>query len=563
MNRIRQELEHMSRYFRPSLAATAVVACLLAGSLAHARADQPRPVTLIPTANRAEVLLTIPENEEDSVKQIELETGKSIFIRTTYDVKRVSVGNPDVLDVVVLGKTEIQLVAKEIGTTNLLIWDQKGRPQAALDIHVGAPHSKLESELRRILGSSDIQVDSAGNGIVLSGSVPTAIAMDQALSIARAVLSEEGNEAKKVVNLLEVRGHHQVMLEVVIAEMSRTVRREFGMNFNAIFDNGDSQIVGLLQGLTSPTQGGGTGFSEMINLVGAFTGLGALTQLSVFLDVLDEKGMSKILAEPTLVARSGETASFLVGGEVPIPIAQGGAFGSITIEYKKFGVGVGFTPTVLGPDRIHIEVRPEVSEPDFSFGTTVDGTVVPGFNTRRASTAVELGDGQSFAIAGLLREDLVEVVGQYPIIGDIPILGALFRSSLYQKRETELVIIVTPRLVKPMPGGTHHQLPMDYFVEPSALEFYFLGGLEGRSGVRDADKPYRNFDRSETTETASAPAAPASLDTASAPEAQVEVMSMASPAGFNAEPWGESSSSSSGIVGHFGYQVPIQPKENE
>jgi pilus assembly protein CpaC len=553
----------MTRNIRLFLVATAVVTFLATASFGQTRAPVPRALTLIPTADRAEVLLTIPETEEDVVRQIELETGKSVFIRTTYDVKRVSVGNPDVLDVAVLGKTELQLVAKDIGTTNLLIWDKRGRPQAALDIHVGAPHSKLESELRRILGSSDIRVDSAGNGIVLSGSVPTAIAMEQALSIARAVLSDEGREAKKVVNLLEVRGHHQVMLEVVIAEMSRTVRREFGMNFNAIFDNGDSQIVGLLQGLTSPTAGGGTGFSEMINLVGAFTGLGALTQLSVFLDVLDEKGMSKILAEPNLVARSGETASFLVGGEVPIPIAQGGAFGSITVEYKKFGVGVGFTPTVLGPNRIHLEVRPEVSEPDFSFGTEVEGTVVPGFNTRRVSTAVELGDGQSFAIAGLLREDLVEVVGQYPILGDIPILGALFRSSLYQKRETELVIIVTPRLVKPMPSGTQHPLPTDYFVEPSALEFYMLGGLEGRFASSEEDDSGSKYSNVVRTERNAVPAAPAPIEIQSARNEHIEVTRIARLTDIDPDPRTPSSGTSTGIVGQFGYQIPIHPQESQ
>jgi pilus assembly protein CpaC len=173
-----------------------------------------------------------------------------------------------------------------------------------------------------------------------------------------------------------------------------------------------------------------------------------------------------------------------VGGEVPIPVAQGGAFGSITVEYKQFGVGVGFTPTVLGPDRIHLEVRPEVSEIDFSFGTEVEGLVIPGFNTRRAATAVELGDGESFAIAGLLRDDLIELSGQYPIIGQIPIIGSLFRSSQFQKRATELVIIVTPRLVKPMTGG-NFALPTDHFIEPTALEFYLLGRLEGRGDPAD------------------------------------------------------------------------------
>jgi pilus assembly protein CpaC len=378
-------------------------------------------------------------------------------------------------------------VAKSIGTTNMLIWDKTGKPQAAIDIHVGVPYSRLQSELRRILGSDDISVDNAGNGIVLKGSVSSAVAMEQTLAVARAVLSDEGSEAKKIVNLMEVRGHQQVMLKVVIAEMARTVRMEFGTNLNALIDTGGEsyQVFTFVQGLTSAGEGV-VQAGDMVNLIGSFSGLGALANLQVFLDILDSKGLSKILAEPTLVARSGETASFLSGGQVPIPVAQGGAAqGAITIEYKDFGVGVQFTPTVLGPNRIHLEVRPEVSEPDFSFGTQIEGIVVPGFNTRRASTAVELGDGQSFAIAGLLRDDIVGLTDAYPILGQIPVIGALVRSSQFQKRQTELVIIVTPHLVKPL-SPDQLSLPTDHFVEPTKVEFYFLGALEGRVAVADA-----------------------------------------------------------------------------
>jgi pilus assembly protein CpaC len=217
--------------------------------------------------------------------------------------------------------------------------------------------------------------------------------------------------------------------------------------------------------------------ADAVNLIGTFT-VGADVYQFLF-DVLDERGLGKILAEPTLVARSGETASFLAGGEIPIPIAQGGAFGSITIEFKEFGVGVAFTPTVLAADRIHLKVAPEVSAPDFTLATVSEGFTVPGFTTRRASTAVELGDGQSFAIAGLLRDDVSELIDQYPVLGEIPILGVLFRSSQFQKNESELVMIVTPHLVKPLPPGENH-LPTDHFVEPNAFEFYLLGALEGR-----------------------------------------------------------------------------------
>jgi pilus assembly protein CpaC len=197
------------------------------------------------------------------------------------------------------------------------------------------------------------------------------------------------------------------------------------------------------------------------------------------MDILEEEGLSKILAEPTLVARSGETASFLVGGEVPIPVVQSGSVsGAISIEYHEFGVGLSFTPTVLGPNRIHIAVNPEVSRADFTFGTTVENTTVPGFATRRASTSVELADGQSFMIAGLLNEEVRELAGKYPLLGSVPILGSLFRSTQFIKEETELVIIITPTLVKPLGPGPP-ALPTDHFIEPSAAEFYLWGSLEG------------------------------------------------------------------------------------
>jgi pilus assembly protein CpaC len=245
--------------------------------------------------------------------------------------------------------------------------------------------------------------------------------------------------------------------------------------------SGSIGIDSLVGGLTTVEtaadgmKGLASGFTD---LFGSFAGFGALELLEVAMDLLDEQGLSKVLAEPTLVARSGETASFLVGGEVPIPVAQGGAFGSITIEYHDFGVGLSFTPTVLGPNRIHLAVNPEVSRADFTFGTEVDGTVVPGFTARRVSTSVELADGQSFMIAGLLNDQVREIAAKYPLLGDLPILGNLFRSTKFQKEETELVIIITPTLVKPLDPGPY-RLPTDHFIEPSATEFYLWGALEG------------------------------------------------------------------------------------
>ncbi|MBW2450495.1 MAG: type II and III secretion system protein family protein, partial [Deltaproteobacteria bacterium] len=195
-----------------------------------------------------------------------------------------------------------------------------------------------------------------------------------------------------------------------------------------------------------------------------------------FMDALNEDGLLKILAEPTLITLSGQSANFLAGGEFPVPVPQG--LGTVAIEYKPFGVGLVFAPTVLSKEKISIQVTPEVSELDFSTAAVIEGFVTPGITTRRASTTVELGDGQSFAIAGLLRESVLTDVQKFPLLGDIPILGALFQSKSFIKRETELVIIVTPHLVKPL-DVAKVSLPTDFYVEPSAAEFYLFGKMEG------------------------------------------------------------------------------------
>jgi pilus assembly protein CpaC len=195
-------------------------------------------------------------------------------------------------------------------------------------------------------------------------------------------------------------------------------------------------------------------------------------------DALKEDGLVKVLAEPNLITLSGQSANFLAGGEFPVPVPQG--LGTVAIEYKSFGVGLVFLPTVLSKDRINIQVSPEVSDLDFTNAVEFQGFVVPGLRTRRVTTTIELGDGQSFAIAGLLRENMRSISSKIPLLGDIPILGALFQSKRFQKEESELIIIVTPHLVKPL-DIENQPLPTDYYVEPDDLEFYLFGMLEGRA----------------------------------------------------------------------------------
>jgi pilus assembly protein CpaC len=442
---------------------------------------------LQPSASTAAVFLEPAAAAGDMERALEIARGKSVYVKTGYNVKRVSVGNPDILDVVVLSPRELQFVAKAMGSTNVLVWDSKGNPQASIEVEVGTPESYLQRGLRRILGNPGIRVESAGSATVLKGTAPSALAVEQAVSVAHAFVGEDSDT--EIVNLLQVAGNQQVLLKVVVAEVSRNITREMGVNWNALIDAGGGQIAlaGLIGGLTQPTGGGDVLISQAINLAAGFSSFGSLELLRVYLDILDRRGMSKILAEPTLVARSGEPASFLVGGEIPIPVAQGGAFGSITVEYKSFGVGLNFTPTVLGPDRIHLQVAPEVSRPDFTFGTELEGLVVPAFNTRRVATNVELAHGQTFMIAGLLSEDLREQVAQYPLLGQIPILGNLFRSARYERNETELLVLVTPELAKPM-GSDPVQLPTDHFIDPDEVDFYLLGRLEGEA-PKTSDEP--------------------------------------------------------------------------
>jgi pilus assembly protein CpaC len=232
-------------------------------------------------------------------------------------------------------------------------------------------------------------------------------------------------------------------------------------------------------------------FSSAINALLRFTG--SDRTWTVFIDALKENGLVKILAEPTLVTLSGQEARFLAGGEFPIPVPQER---SVTIVFKSFGVGLSFTPTVLSDDKISMQVAPEVSDLDFSTAVVLGGFVVPGLTTRRASTVIELANGQSFAIAGLLRETVREAVTKFPVLGDIPILGALFRSTSFQKNESELIIIVTPHLVKPL-DMAKQTLPTDQFIEPNDFEWYLLGMLEGfgpapapgREGGQSRDVP--------------------------------------------------------------------------
>jgi len=301
----------------------------------------------------------------------------------------------------------------------------------------------------------------------------------------------EAYALEKVLNLLQVGGVQQVMLEVRVAEMNRDLVRRLGVNMGFTDHSGNNWGVTTLNELSAivkPSEGifQPSSFAAAASPWGYVPVLAnAILRISKngnswtgFIDALQANGLVKILAEPTLVALSGQEANFLAGGEFPVPVPQG--LGTTSIQFKKFGVGLNFTPTVLGDKLISMRVSPEVSELDFTNAIVIQGFLIPAISTRRASTVVELRDGQSFAIAGLMRSTVREKLSKYPVLGEVPILGSLFRSSSYQKNETELIIIVTPRLVRPL-DGSRTVLPTDAFVEPSDLEFYGMGKAEGKA----------------------------------------------------------------------------------
>ena len=374
----------------------------------------------------------ILEVESLAARKLELVSGKSIILKSPVPIKRVSIAAPDIADFLLLSPKEIYLTGKAAGSTNMTLW-QNGRVTAIYDLEVVYDLSRLKSQIYQLLpDEKDLNVIGTSDTITLSGRVSNAGNLSHALALATAYAPEG-----KVNNLAEVGGIHQVMLEVRVAEMARRVTKELGINFTWV--NGGEFGASLLGGLTelvNPTNaniasGGPFGLlvSPAVNaMLRLNTGNSTWTG---FVDALQSDGLAKVLAEPTLIALSGQQANFLAGGEFPIPVPQG--LGTVAIEYKAFGVGLSFTPTVLNQDHISIKVAPEVSELDFTTAVQISGFIVPGITTRRASTTIELADGQSFAIAGLLRENILEDVQKFPLLGDIPVLGALFRSARIQE----------------------------------------------------------------------------------------------------------------------------------
>ncbi len=426
--------------------------------------------------------------EQRELQKLELTMGKSKVLDLPVAIKRASLANPEVADTVVLSPTQIYLTGKTIGVTNLTLWNESGKMMGMYDVVIAPDVTRLKENLHKTLPEENgILVNSDHDHITLSGTASNANNLNRALSMA------EAYAPKKIVNAMQVGGVQQVMLEVRVAEMSRELIKRLGLNFAVVGE--DFFAVSVLANLTRlaalahPIGQTATVASEVTQAIqGAFGFNAAGMSVIGFVDALKEENLLKVLAKPTLMALNGQEAAFLAGGEFPIPVPQ--AFGLVTIQFKKFGVGLVFTPNVLNSKHISLNVAPEVSELDFTNALRTQGFVVPAITTRRAATTIELADGQSFAIGGLLRDNVRESIKKVPVLGEIPILGALFRSSSFQKSETELVIIVTPHLVKPLDMAAQ-TLPTDYYVEPNEFEYYMMGFTEkgGHGGIAGQRSP--------------------------------------------------------------------------
>lgn len=423
----------------------------------------------------------IQVNEPQSLR---LTVGESKIVERETAFKRASVANPKVADQIVLSTKQIYLTGLEVGTTTLTLWGQDGEVANVFQVRVSPDVTRLKEQLHTMLPHEpSLQVMNSHEHISLTGNVSNMESLTKALTLA------EPYAPNKIINLVQVGGVQQVMMEVKVAEMQRGLMKRLGVNFQRQQKNHRDFSIGLINKISTvdaikPLEHAQSSQTTTLEFPSVRTlasnlilGFGIGDDLwTLFLDMLKEHSLSKTLAEPTLIAESGQAAEFLVGGEYPVPIPQ--QLGQVTIKYKEFGVGLKFTPTVLSEGRISVIVNPEVSELDFANGVQLNGFIVPALTTRRVKTVVELGDGQSFAIAGLLQENIKETVSKYPFLGDIPILGALFRSTSFQKNETELIVIVTPHLVKPL-DMAKQTLPTDHYLEPNDFEFMLMGYVEG------------------------------------------------------------------------------------
>jgi pilus assembly protein CpaC len=403
---------------------------------------------------------------------------RAVVVESDAIFAELSVANPAIADIATLSERTIYVLGRAPGRTTMTLLGVDGSLIANVEVQVVPDVAELRERLQDILPGEEVEVRTANDGIVLSGIVSSGQTVERAMELG------ERYAPGRVSNLMSVGGSQQVLLQVRFAEMSRSVRQNLSTSFGVL--RGDAQFgsgsaaTNFPAAVINPTLDGRNG------VFGVTFGSGS-TEFGILLEALETNGLARTLAEPNLTALSGQTASFLAGGEYPIPVSTDEG---VAIDFKPFGVNLTFTPTVVHDEVINLNLSSEVS----SIGEIQPGTSIPEINSRQASTTVEMRDGESFAIAGLLQDDFRDNIGQVPWLGDIPILGALFRSTNYQRDQTELVIIVTAHLVSPTRGEAL-ALPTDRVAIPTERELFLGGRVSGapRAGTAAADVAQQDF----------------------------------------------------------------------
>ncbi|MBA3910194.1 MAG: general secretion pathway protein [Rhodobacter sp.] len=401
---------------------------------------------------------------------------RAVVVESDVPFAELSIANPGIADISTLSDRSIYVLGKAPGRTTLTLLSPDGQLISNVDVNVTPDIAEFKERLQQILPGENIEVRTANDGIVLSGQVSSTAKLDRALDLANRYAPD------RVSNLMVVGGTQQVMLKVRFAEMQRSVGKALSGGLLIDASGTDGSVIA----------GGGGGLAGAVGGIGVDFTIGDVG-FEVMLEALESKGMVRTLAEPNLTALSGQEAKFLAGGEYPLPVAQDND--TITIEFKPFGVELNFTPVVVDGDIINLTMNAAVSAVDPTLTYSQGDLTILGFKRRETSTTVEMRDGQSFAIAGLLQDDFTDLSSQVPWLGDVPILGALFRSADYQRNQTELVIIVTPHLVTPV-SGEALALPTDRIRIPTERELFLYGDVAKNPGGAVGEVARQDFSTS-------------------------------------------------------------------
>lgn len=414
-------------------------------------------------------------------QSIHIDVSGGELIRLPENAGTEFIADPSIADIQTPKPSSVFVFGKKPGRTTLFVLDPEGLPIVAYTVDVRFPQADLDAQIKAEAGDGAVKLSYTQNGALLQGTVPDAQTADRLQQTAARTLGPN----VPIANQLQVAGSPQVNLRVRVAEVSRSVSRQLGFNWSTVFSTGSFAF-----GLQTGRLAGATGANLVANGVKGIFGTVASKHVngSAVLDAMASEGLVTLLAEPNLTAISGSTATFLAGGEFPIPIPQ--SLGTISVEYKQYGVSVSFAPTVLSSGHISMKVRPEVSQIDLSTNVQLNNTQIPALTTRRAETTLELASGQSFAIAGLIQNNNNNNIDKLPWLGDLPVLGGLFRSNRFQRNQSELVIVVTPYLVRPTGPGRPPGDPTAYVRVPSDVEEAVYGRVAapGRKLTKPASR---------------------------------------------------------------------------